>query len=125
MGRDVAAFDEAVARRTSALREVRTPAEMADRGDEGPRRLADLALEMERREAARRERELRGELDAANERVEDLEHENRGLRIALEEARAETARLVAEAERRGRHGALGEARKTVAGHTMPSILEGA
>ena len=53
------------------------------------------------------------------ERVEDQEHTIRGLRIALEEAEAETARLVADAERRGRHEALGV--REQAGHRLPTI----
>ena len=122
MGRDVAAFNEAVARRTAALREVRTPAEQADDDGSLGRRLSDLALAVERREAVQREGALRDELIAANERADDLEHENRGLRIELEEQRAETARLVAEAERRGRHEALGL--RPQAGHVLPTIRSG-
>lgn len=59
-----------------------------------------------------------------DERIADLEAEVRGLRAQLDDANAERDRAVAEAERRGRHEALGEARLTVAGHTMPSIRSG-
>lgn len=73
---------------------------------------------------------LAGDVEALRDVVSSRDREIRILRGRIAEleaasvaAAAETERRVEDAERRGRHEALGRARKTVAGHTMPSIVE--
>lgn len=78
---------------------------------------ARLAAQLEAARAAR--------VEDLERQVADLEAEVRGLRVALDTEESNRAAAVAEAERRVRHELLGDARRTVAGHTMPSIVAGA
>lgn len=71
---------------------------------------------------AEAEAEAEARLDELERECADLRAEVHTLRVELRGAEAATAAAVADAERRARHELLGGARRTVAGHTMPSII---